>query len=100
MKGKSILSITSAVAVATAFAVVTVQGQSQSKDQQIESFIPKTKDHRFVSFVPKGHASPEGPAQLVARPIIDRAAQTGYDNLTNGYARQGPDFDKINEDNV
>lgn len=99
MKG-FILAITSATAVATTLGVATVHGQSQAKDQRIESFLPKTKDHRFVSFVPKGHAPPEGPARLVARPIIDRAALTGFDNLTNGYARQGPDFDKITEDNV
>ena len=100
MKGKFIQAITSAIAVATTLGVVTVHGQSQAKNQRIESFIPKTKDHRFVSFVPKGHAAPEGPARLVARPIIDRQAVTGFDNLTNGFARQGPDFDKINEDNV
>jgi CxxC motif-containing protein (DUF1111 family) len=101
MKGKVILSITSGtIAAATAFVVAPVQAQSPAKDQRIESFIPKTKDHRFESFVPKGHAAPEGPARLVERQGIDRSAEAGYDQLTNGFARQGPDFDRITEDNV
>ena len=28
------------------------------------------------------------------------AGQTGFDNLTNGFAEQGPDFNTIDEDNV
>lgn len=89
MKGTQIVSVTlGTVAIATTLLVVTVEGQS------------RVKDHRFESFVPKRGAAPEGPARLVERPITDRAAKSGYDNLTNGFARQGPDFDQINEDNV
>ena len=99
MKGRTIVSVTlGSVALATSLFVVTVEGQSKAKDQKIESFIPK--DHRFESFVPKRGAAPEGPARLIERQGIDRAAQTGFDNLTNGFAPQGPDFDKLNEDNV
>ncbi len=86
---KGIVSVTfGTVAIATTLLVVTVEGQSRAKD------------HRIESFVPKRGAAPEGPARLVERPITDRAAQTGFDNLTNGFARQGPDFEKLNEDNV
>jgi CxxC motif-containing protein (DUF1111 family) len=89
MKGTRIVSVTlGTVAIATTFLVVTVEGQS------------RIKDHRIESFVPKRGAAPEGPARLVERPATDRAAQAGFDNLTNGFARQGPDFEKLNEDNV
>lgn len=67
----------------------------------------RTKAERFQSTAP---APPEGPAGLfyiegittpagAARPAAGSAAKAGYDNLTNGYAVQGPDFDTINEDN-
>lgn len=44
---------------------------------------------------------PEGPAGDFGGQIPSaREAPTGYDNLTNGFLKQGPDFDTITEDNV
>ena len=65
----------------------------------------KTKAERFTSTAP---ARPEGPARMfyipgMTQPVSDPAtkpAKTGFDNLTNGFAPQGPDFDTIDEDNV
>jgi len=65
----------------------------------------KTKAERFTSTAP---ARPEGPARMfyipgVTSSVPDKSgtpAKTGYDNLTNGFAAQGPDFDTITEDNV
>jgi CxxC motif-containing protein (DUF1111 family) len=65
----------------------------------------KTKAERFTSTAP---ARPEGPARMfymegVTSMVPDattKPAKTGFDNLTNGFAPQGPDFDTIDEDNV
>ncbi|MEO7166333.1 MAG: di-heme oxidoredictase family protein [Chthoniobacterales bacterium] len=66
----------------------------------------KTKAERFLS---TSGPLPEGPAKWfyidgVTNPVSDSPsstpAQTGYDNLTNGFAIQGPAFDTINKDNV
>jgi CxxC motif-containing protein (DUF1111 family) len=65
----------------------------------------KTKAERFTSTAP---ARPEGPARMfyiagVTSSVPDKTAtraKTGFDNLTNGFAPQGPDFDTIDEDNV
>lgn len=42
----------------------------------------------------------EGISSPVTQPAASSPARTGFDNLSNGYALQGPDFDTINEDNV
>ena len=64
----------------------------------------RTKAERFI---PTSPARPEGPPKMfyiegITAPVADRVkkAPTGYDNLTNGFALQGPDFETINEDNV
>ena len=66
----------------------------------------KTKAERFLS---KSGAPPEGPAKWfyiegITTPANNgrrsSEAQVGFDNLTNGYATQGPDFDTITKDNV
>lgn len=66
----------------------------------------KTKAERFLSNAP---ARPEGPAKMfyiegITGPVNNQPtsspAKTGFDNLTNGFAPQGPDFDTIDEDNV
>jgi CxxC motif-containing protein (DUF1111 family) len=66
----------------------------------------KTAAERFLS---KRGAPPEGPAKWfyiegITSPANDSPtsseAQVGFDNLTNGYAAQGPDFDTITKDNV
>ncbi|HEX4666124.1 MAG TPA: di-heme oxidoredictase family protein [Chthoniobacterales bacterium] len=65
----------------------------------------KTKAERFLSTAP---ARPEGPAKRfyiegITSPVPLRngtPARAGYDNLTNGYAPQGPAFNTIDEDNV
>ena len=66
----------------------------------------KTKAERFLS---TGPARPEGPAKWfyiegITSPVNNSPssspAKTGFDNLTNGFAAQGPDFDTITADNV
>jgi len=66
----------------------------------------KTKAERFLS---TGPARPEGPAKWfyiegITTPVnnspASSPAKTGFDNLTNGFAIQGPDFDTITKDNV
>jgi len=62
-------------------------------------------------FTPRKGAAAEGPVQFFSMPggksavnnntpTRAREALTGFDNLTNGYFEQGPDFDTITEDNV
>ena len=66
----------------------------------------KTKAERFLS---TSGPRPEGPAKWfyiegITVPVNNSPASlpalTGFDNLTNGFADQGPDFDTINKDNV
>ena len=66
----------------------------------------KTKAERFLS---TSGARPEGPAKWfyiegITAPVNNSPtslpAQTGFDNLTNGFAMQGPDFNTIDKDNV
>jgi len=60
-------------------------------------------------FIPRKAAAAEGPAQFFSMPGGNSAAGnqstghealTGFDNLTNGFAPQGPPFESITEDNV
>jgi len=66
----------------------------------------KTKAERFLSTAP---ARPEGPPKMffiegITAPVPNQPAslpaKAGFDNLTNGYSPQGPEFDTIDEDNV
>ena len=86
------------LAVVAIFAACPVEGKLPTR---------KTKAERFQT---TGPAPAEGPAGLFyiegittpsdpVRPAAGSQAKAGYDNLTNGYAIQGPDFDTINEDN-
>src|SRR5262245_12664534 len=53
-----------------------------------------------------GQPNPEQPATVDPRtgrapsPPRFTEAPVGFDNLTNGYLPQGPDFDSLDEDNV
>src|SRR4030095_2230599 len=78
---------------------------------RLASQSPVKQHTRYERFIPRSGARPEGPAQFFSMPgsknaannkAPDRAreALTGFDNLTNGFLIQGPDFDTINEDNV
>ncbi len=64
---------------------------------------------RAERFTPTSPARPEGPPKrfiiegITAPADVDatiKPALAGYDNLTNGFAIQGPDFETINKDNV
>jgi CxxC motif-containing protein (DUF1111 family) len=65
----------------------------------------KSKAERFL---PRSGARPEGPSKYfyiegITTAVPDasiKPAPTGYDNLTNGYAPQGPPFNEIDDDNV
>lgn len=51
-------------------------------------------------FRPRGNVDPEnGPGATVALASLTEAP-TGFDNKTNGFNVQGPDFDTLNEDSV
>jgi CxxC motif-containing protein (DUF1111 family) len=67
----------------------------------------KTNTERFIPTAP---ARPEGPAKMfyiegITAPVLPNrggttAAKAGYDNLTNGFAPQGPAFNTIDKSNV
>lgn len=96
MKSRLFLSTSLAtIAIVAAVLTTSLKGQSPVKDSRQERFTPR-----------KGIAD-EGSARVVFNgntPVADisnaNEAPTGYDNLTNGFAEQGPDFDTINQDNV
>jgi CxxC motif-containing protein (DUF1111 family) len=79
-------------------AVLTVYGQAQST----------LKQSRLERFTPRKGAANEGPAgyfyiEGITKAVdvkVDVPGRTGFDNLTNGFAKQGPPFDTLNEDNV
>src|SRR5262249_49109233 len=100
MKSTTTLSIAIASVATAAVLTTSLWGEGQSS-------IKKTPQERFI---PRGRAAPEGPAQFFSMPggkgpvnnpaIRPREAETGFDDLTNGFFEQGPDFDTIDEDNV
>jgi CxxC motif-containing protein (DUF1111 family) len=102
MKSRAFFPIALAT-VATA-AVLTTSLWSEG-----QSSIKKTPQNRFI---PRGRAAAEGPAQFFSMPggksagndnsptVRPQEAVTGFDDLTNGFFEQGPDFDTITEDNV
>ena len=86
-----------AIAVSIAGLIASVQGQTSADQARRERFIPRQR------------AAPEGPARFFYIQSITtqtepsdktHEARTGFDNKTNGVAPQGPDFDRIDEDNV
>lgn len=63
----------------------TIHKQSRSRQQSIRD-----------NFKPEPVVDPEGPGDRTKV----KEAPTGFDNLTNGFLEQGPDFDSLDEDNV
>jgi CxxC motif-containing protein (DUF1111 family) len=66
-----------------------------------------SNDPRQLRFTPQKDLADEGPARLFYSgdtSVPDRTkakeAPTGFDNLTNGFAPQGPPFETINKNNV
>src|SRR5438309_7096218 len=98
MKSTAILSIGVASVATAAVLTTSLWGEGQRP-----SAVKQTPQNRFI---PRGRAAPEGPAQFFSFSTPDNPstrpppAETGYDDLTNGYFEQGPDFDTITEDNV
>src|SRR5713101_2548386 len=97
MKPTVVLSLSLATIAVVAVLTGSLTGQAPRKMTLQERFTPK-----------RGPAA-EGPARFFSMPGGNGAAGnqmkagealTGFDNLTNGYFPQGPDFDTINEDNV
>ena len=98
MKTTIVLPISLAtIVVIVAVLTGSVTGQSPRK---------MTLQERFT---PRKAAAAEGPARFFSMPggnsavgnqSTAREARTGFDNLTNGFAPQGPPFETINEDNV
>ena len=99
VKSTKVLSLSLATVAVVAVLTGAVTSQAPRKMTLQERFTPR-----------KGAAA-EGPVQFFSMPggksavnnntpTRAREALTGFDNLTNGYFEQGPDFDTINEDNV
>ena len=97
MKSSIVLSASLATIAVVVGAVLTISLKGQSS----------VKDPRQERFTPRKDIVDEGPARFVFMgntPVADTSnateAPTGFDDLTNGFADQGPAFDTINEDNV
>jgi CxxC motif-containing protein (DUF1111 family) len=102
MKSTAILSIGVASVATAAVLTTSLWGEAQGP--------PAVKKSAQNRFIPRGRAAPEGPAQFFSFSTLgdktavptpnSREAVAGYDDLTNGYFQQGPDFDTITKDNV
>src|SRR5437879_9839493 len=93
VKSTIVLSLSLATIAVVAVLTSSVTGQGPRK---------MTLQERFT---PKRGAAAEGPARFFSMPggnsaAGNREAPTGFDNLTNGFAPQGPPFDTITKDNV
>jgi CxxC motif-containing protein (DUF1111 family) len=86
--------VTVSLAIALPYAT-TVNSQTTSVEKR-SRFDNKTRSERLSH---RGVIDLEYRAGDTALPAPTEAL-TGFDNLTNGYLEQGPDFDTINEDNV
>src|SRR4029453_13686447 len=98
---KPTATLSSGVASVSTAAVLTTSlwGEAQGP--------PAVKNTPQNRFIPRGRAAPEGPPQFFSMPGGPASpaappipAETGFDDLTNGYFQQGPDFETIDEDNV
>jgi CxxC motif-containing protein (DUF1111 family) len=103
MKSTAILSIGVASVATAAVLTTSLWGEGQGPPA-----VNKSPQNRFI---PRGRAAAEGPAGFFSMPggktavndqspTRSREALTGFDNLTNGFFPQGPDFETIDEDNV
>src|SRR4030095_264891 len=102
MKSTATLSI-GVASVATAAVITTsLWGEAQGPPA-----VKQTPQNRFI---PRGRAAADGPPQFFSMPggkslvnsppVPPREAETGFDDLTNGFFEQGPPFEEIDEDNV
>jgi CxxC motif-containing protein (DUF1111 family) len=92
---KPFLAAVGAVPLALVLAYATaVNSQGTSPDSR-SKFDNKTRRERLTH---DGAMESELRGAPPARRLSE--APTGFDNLTNGYTKQGPAFDTINEDNV
>ncbi len=95
--------------------VLTVQPDivaSKSRARQAASRPALAMQHlpRPERFKPRGTLESEGEAVVVANGVSNESqprfdarvieAPAGFDNLTNGFTEQGPDFETLDEDNV
>ncbi len=55
---------------------------------------------QFERFRHSGTVSGEGPAGAFGQRVIGDEAPTGFDSRTNGFLKQGPPYEAIDEDNV
>src|SRR4030095_14854075 len=99
MKSTAILSIGVASVATAAVLTTSLWGEGQAP--------PAVKQTPQNLSIPRGKAAPEGPPQFSSMPggpaspaVRPIPAETGFDDLTNGYFQQGPDFETITEDNV
>src|SRR5262245_22791306 len=99
MKSTAILSVGVASVATAAVLTTSLWGEGQAPPA-----VKQTPQNRFI---PRGRAAAEGPPQFFSMPggpanpaVRPIPAETGFDDLTNGYFEQGPDFETIDEDNV
>ncbi len=83
------------ISIGLGLAVILAATAAFSQDRRTPG---KTRAERFRH---SGKVAAEGPAGFHgATRGNGQEAPTGYDNLTNGFMRQGPRFDTIDQDNV
>ncbi len=86
------------IAVTPFLAAAAFSGAEPAVENQIVFYGQKSRAQRFRH---DGPAPPEGPAgSFGTRALPGQEAMTGYDGLTNGYLKQGPAYDTINQDNL
>ena len=96
-KGPIVHVAVALVSGAVAFGLITAarvhgQGASRPSAQQRDQ-------ERRLRFSNNGKAEEEDDAAAASAPKAAEAP-TGFDNLTNGFDPQGPDFEELNEENV
>ncbi len=98
MKSSIVLSISLATLAGVATGLVaTAEAQSLPKPTRLERFTPHKPP---ANEGPAGYFYIEGITKPVQIKVGTSEAKTGFDNLTNGFAAQGPDFNTLNADNV
>jgi CxxC motif-containing protein (DUF1111 family) len=94
-KSKPIIAAIVAVPVAVVLVHATAVNSQSTAPEARSKFDNKTRRERLThDGAPEKELRGAPPARRLSE------APTGFDNLTNGYTKQGPAFDTINEDNV
>lgn len=85
------------IALVVAAFLSSANGQAPGHSSRLARFTPKKPP---VAEGPAGYFYIEGITTPVKAPADIKEAKTGFDNLTNGYIQQGPDFNLLSKENV